>query len=98
MSFVTAGLLILSAIPAVLSPESGAAAGWNIFLGLLLIGVVASGHPKAPLLAAILCALMLVRLIVSVAIGSLADAALNLLLLGMLFAAWRSLRNQAVDF
>jgi hypothetical protein len=96
LSFLAAALLILLSIPAIFVHALGAAAGWNIFLGLLLIGVIAAGHRKAPMLAAILCALMLLRLILSMVAGSMADAALDLLLLGMP-AAWRSLKAQAAS-
>lgn len=95
LSFVAAGLLMLISTPAVFSHAFGATAGWNIFLGLLLIGGIASGHRKAPLLAGVLCALMLFRLILSLVAGSMIDAAFNLLLLGMLLAVWQSLRKQA---
>ena len=94
---MAAALLILLSIPVIFVRSLGAAAGWNIFLGLLLIGVIASGHRKAPMLAAILCVLMLVRLILSLIAGSMADAALDLLLLGILAAAWRSLKAQAAS-
>lgn len=97
LSFVAAALLILLSIPAIFIHALGATAGWNIFLGLLLVGVVASGHRKAPLLAAILCVLMLLRLIVSLVAGNMVDAVFDLLLLGILAAAWQSLKTQAAS-
>jgi hypothetical protein len=95
LSFVATALLILLSIPSIAIHALEAAAGWNIFLGLLLIWVIASDHRKAPLLAAILCALMLVRLILSLVAESMVDAVLVLLLLGILATAWHSLKTQA---
>lgn len=63
-------ILIVLSVPVVFSPANGAAAGWNIFLGLLAIGAVASGNRKAPLLALILAALMATRLIFSIIYGA----------------------------
>ena len=68
LSFGLAALLIAIAIPGVLD-GAGAAAGWNIFLGLLLFGAVASGNSKAPLLALLLTALMTLRLLLAIIAG-----------------------------
>ena len=95
LSFVTAGLLIIVSVPAVFDHEFGAVAGWNIFFGVLLIGVIAAGHPKAPLLAAILCALMTLRLIISLALGSIVEGGVNLLLGTFLLAVWLNLKKQS---
>jgi hypothetical protein len=86
LSFLFTALMILVAIPGVFSHEFGAAAGWNLFLGLLMFGFVAAGHRKAPLLAAILTVLMLLRLVLGAIAGGgwaiLADAVLLLVIAG----------------
>ena len=97
LAFAAAGILIVLSVPAVFSLAFGAVAGWNIFLGLLLIGVVVSGHRKAPLFVAILVALVLLRLVLSLIFGILIDAGLNFLLLSLLGGAWKDLREQAEE-
>jgi hypothetical protein len=64
LSFVLAGFMVLSA--PMFDRDLGAAAGWNIFLGLLLFGTIASNHRKAPLLLIILAA----RTVLGIAWGS----------------------------
>ena len=63
LSFALSALLLLGGA---LDLNQEAAAGWNIFLGLLLFGVIASGHRKAPLLALVLTGLMAVRLLFAI--------------------------------
>ena len=65
LSFVVAALLLLLSIPLVVL--NMAAAGWNIFLGLLLFAAVASGHAKAPLIAIILSVVLAIRLVLTLA-------------------------------
>ena len=60
LSFALSALLLLGGA---LDLNQEAVAGWNIFLGLLLFGVSASGHRKAPLLALVLTGLMVLRLL-----------------------------------
>ena len=62
LSFAGAGILFVSVIPAVFVTSLGAAAGWNIFLGLLLFGAIASGSKSAPKVALVIAISMLVRL------------------------------------
>lgn len=89
-------MLIFLAIPLVFSRENGAAAGWNIFLGLLAIGAIASGNRKAPLLALILAALMAIRLIVAIIAGASGLVlAGSLVLLAIAAGAALDLRKQA---
>ena len=66
LSFTLSAVLILVAIPAVFDHHEGAAAGWNIFLGLLMFGAVASGNRKAPKLAIVLTILMAVRVLIAI--------------------------------
>ena len=88
--------MILVAVPAVFSRENGAAAGWDIFLGLLAIGTVASGDRKAPLLALILAALMALRLIATIASGAkVLDLVGALVFLFMAAGAAYDLRTQS---
>ena len=66
LSLALASLLILLAIPLMLHHGTGAAAGWNLFLGLLIIGSVVSNNKHTPLLVTFIAALMLIRLIITV--------------------------------
>ena len=94
LSFIVAVLLILLSIPMVLL--NMAAAGWNIFLGLLLFAAVASGHPKAPLIAIILSVVMAIRLVLTLAGGAAAlDLAVGAGLLVLTSAAAYQLWQQA---
>jgi hypothetical protein len=97
LSFLSAAVLILVAMPFVLDRAGGVRAGWNIFLGLLLFGVTASGNRRAPLLALALAILMVVRVIVAIALGSDAfvDIAPALLLCVTTGLAAYDLRKQA---
>jgi len=94
LSFGVSALLIVASIPAVAVDD--ASAGWNIFLGLLLFGVIASGNRRALLLAGVLTALMAVRLVLALVaqrniIGAVSDAVILILLV----FAWQDLRRQA---
>jgi hypothetical protein len=94
LSFAVAALLIILSIPAFATDD--ASAGWNIFLGLLLFGFIASGHRRAPLMVGIIASLTALRLIVALAvernaIGAIAEA----LLLILLFVAWQDITRQA---
>src|SRR5438270_1359484 len=94
LSFVVAALLIVAAVPNFATND--AAAGWNIFLGLLLFGAVASGSRRAPLLVMVLVGLMALRSIIAVAAErSAIGALLSAVLFICLFFAWRDLRRQA---
>lgn len=94
LSFFVAALLVIAAIPNL--PKNDAAAGWNIFLGLLLFGVVASGNRRAPLFLVVLIGLLALRLIFALANeGTLISAVTNLVPLLLLLVAWVDLRKQA---
>lgn len=69
LSFAGSALLVLSGIPAILGSSGGITAGWNIFLGLLLFGSVASGSKFAPKAAIIVAALMLLRSVLIPVLG-----------------------------
>jgi hypothetical protein len=66
LSLALATLLIFLAIPLMLHRTTGAAAGWNLFLGLLIFGSVVSENKRTPLLVVIIAALMLIRLIITI--------------------------------
>lgn len=96
LSFVVAALLILFSIPLVIL--NMAAAGWNIFLGLLLFAAVASGHAKAPLIAIILSVVMAIRLVLTLASGAAAlDLAASAGLFVLTSAAAYQLRQQSAS-
>ena len=97
--FIGLGIsLILLAVPLVFSREDGAAAGWDIFLGLLAIGAVASGSRKAPLLALILAALMALRLLATIIHRpSVLDLVASLLFLATAAGAAYDLRKQSMS-
>ena len=94
LSFAVAALLVIVAIPSFVTDDP--AVGWNIFLGLLLFGVIASGNRRAPLLLLVLLGLMVVRLLVAlVAERNIIAAVTDGVLLIPLFFAWQDLRRQA---
>jgi hypothetical protein len=98
MAFVLAGLLVVIAVPLIFRHDTGAVAGWNIFLGLLLAGAVGSGYRQAPRIAIGIAALMVIRIIVSVlfvpmTIGLLVD----MLLAAMAAIVAQDLFRQARD-
>jgi hypothetical protein len=96
LSFAVAVLLVVLSIPAFATDD--ASAGWNIFLGLLLFGFIASGHRRAPLMIGIIAALTALRLIVALAIERNAIGAIvEALLLILLFVAWQDIRRQAAS-
>jgi hypothetical protein len=96
LSFVVAALLIVLSIPFVLL--NMATAGWNIFLGLLLFGAVASGNRTAPLIAIILCVILAIRLVLGIATGAaVLDIAVGGGLLLLSSAAAFHLRRQAAS-
>jgi len=66
LSLALAILLILLAIPLMLGNGTGAAAGWDLFIGLLIFGSIVSNHRRAPLLATFVAALMVIRFIITV--------------------------------
>lgn len=68
LAFLSAGLLILLSIPMIMA--NTAAAGWNIFLALLLFGTVVSDSRHAPAAAILLTILMLLRLILALLSGA----------------------------
>jgi lysylphosphatidylglycerol synthetase-like protein (DUF2156 family) len=94
-SYAVAALLVIIAIPSFATND--AAAGWNIFLGLLLFGGVASGSRRAPLLLLVLIGLMLLRVLVALAAErNVVEAVGDGILLILLFFAWQDLRRQAL--
>jgi hypothetical protein len=96
LSFAVAAMLLMFSIPVVLL--NGAAAGWNIFLALLLFAAVASGHKKAPLAAIILCGLMAIRLVLAFTMGAaVLDIVSDALLVMLTAAAAYDLRRQAAS-
>lgn len=95
LSSAAALLLILRAVPWIFDPQRGAAAGWNIFLGLLLFGAIASRNARAPAIAAAIAMLMVVRLGVGLAAGADAlDMGVDGVLLLLIGAAAYDLRKQ----
>jgi hypothetical protein len=94
LAFGLAGFMVLSA--AFTSGRwDGPSIGWNIFLGLLLFGTIASNHRKAPLLLIILAA----RTALGIALGLFSgltplDAALNVVLLVVAVGAAYDLGRQ----
>ena len=96
MSFIGGTLLAISAIPFVFSHGQQMAAGWSIFLGLLLIGSVAAGSKTASKIAILTAALLLLRVIlVPVLGGGTFDFFYSLVPLA--FVAWAAvdLRSQS---
>jgi hypothetical protein len=95
LSFAVAAVFILLAIPDFANDEP--AAGWNIFLGLLLFGVMAAGSRRAPLLLLVLTLLMVLRITLSFIGGHFSpiDAVANVLVLVGLVVAWLDLRKQS---
>ncbi|MET0376397.1 MAG: hypothetical protein ABW128_19340 [Rhizorhabdus sp.] len=65
LAFLLTGLLILLSMPMIFVHQTGAAAGWNIFLGLLLAGSVGSGYRHAPRVAMIIAVLLFIRVLVA---------------------------------
>lgn len=97
LSFLVSALLILLAVPYVMDYREGAAAGWNIFLGLLLFGAIASGNRHASTLTLVLVGLMAIRLTLATLIGaSIFMIASNLLLLILVSMAAYDLRRQSL--
>jgi hypothetical protein len=94
LSFAVAALLIIVAIANF--GTNDAAVGWDIFLGLLLFGAVASGYRRAPLLLLVLLGLMALRLFVALAVErNIIEAVSGGVLLILLFFAWQDLRRQS---
>jgi uncharacterized membrane protein YhaH (DUF805 family) len=86
-------MFVIAAIPQVLAND--AAAGWNIFLGLLLFGAIASGNRRAPLLVLVLTTLMVLRSGLALIGREFGDAATSAALALLLAVAWRGLWRQA---
>jgi hypothetical protein len=93
LSFAVAGVFVIAAIPQVLAND--AAAGWNIFLGLLLFGAIASGNRRAPLLVLVLTTLMVLRSGLALVGREFGGAATSAVLALLLAVAWRGLWRQA---
>lgn len=95
LSFAVAAVFILLAIPDIANDNP--AAGWNIFLGLLLFGAMAAGSRRAPLLLLVLTLLMVLRITLSFIGGHFRpiDAVGNMLVLVGLVVAWLDLRKQS---
>jgi len=93
-SLAGAGLLIVLAVIALwialgrvgaTGIELELAAGWDLFLGLILVGTVMSGTKRAPILTMIVAILMLIRVVSGIVAGRpllvlLVDIALMILL------------------
>lgn len=94
LSVIAGALMILFSIPDVFA--NSAAAGWNLFLGLLLIGVTTSGHKAAPKIVSVVAALFLARLLLMPLFGWDGISALFGLIL-FLMIAWSAvdLRGQS---
>lgn len=96
LSYAVAALLIVYSISLVVLNEP--AAGWNIFLALLLFAAVASGHKRAPGVAVVLTVLMALRFGVTLMSGTMT---LDIVITGTLFvlsaAAAYHLRRQAMS-
>ena len=69
MSFLGGGLLILFAVPFIFSQGQQASAGWSIFLGLLLIGSVASNNKNAGKIAVGTAAVLILRVVLVPVLG-----------------------------
>jgi hypothetical protein len=93
MLFAVAALLIILSIPLVL--QNSPAAGWNIFLGLLLFGAVASGNKHAPTVALVLAAIFAVRCVVGTIGAGLVAGAIEAVFAVATAAAGFHLRQQA---
>ena len=93
MLFAVAALLIILSIPLVL--ENSAAAGWNIFFGLLLFGAVASRNKHAPTVALVLAAIFVLRCVVAVIGAGLVEGAIEAVFAVATGAAGFRLRQQA---
>jgi hypothetical protein len=95
LSFTIAGVFLLAAIP-----DFGAddpAAGWNIFLGLLLFGAMAAGSRRAPSVLLMLTVVMVVRIVLAFMSGRLGlfDGLGNFAVLLGLLVAWLDLKKQS---
>ncbi|WP_422058579.1 hypothetical protein [Sphingomonas sp.] len=64
LAFATAAAMMLFSIPLIVT--NVAAGGWNVFLGLLLFGVIASGNRHAPMVAYVLSILLALRAVIAV--------------------------------
>lgn len=81
LSFAIAAAMILLSVPHILT--NVAAGGWNLFLGLLLFGAIASGNKHAPTLAAVLAILCAVRAVLGLiletdVVGALVETAFGI--------------------
>ena len=95
LAFALAAVLMLLSIPLILHSETGAAAGWNLFLGLLIFGSVVSHNKGAASLVAFVAALMIVRLILTAASErSIPDIILAAILVLLALGAALHLRRQ----
>lgn len=94
LSFAIAVLFVTTAIPNIVANDP--AGGWNLFLGLLLFGVVASGSRRAPSLVLVLVGLTVLRfLLLIIGEWKVADLVVNGLAVVALLIAWQDLRKQA---
>ena len=74
-----------------------AAVGWNLFLGLILLGAIISGAKRAPVLAMIMAILMSIRGILGAVAGAslfgiLLDVTVTVLIGLAAFDLWRQSR------
>lgn len=94
LSFAIAALFVAAAIPNIVANHP--AGGWNLFLGLLLFGVVASGSRRAPSLVLVLIGLTVLRfLLLMINEWKGVDLVVNGLAVVALLIAWQDLRKQA---
>ena len=86
-------LLVLAALSIMRADD--ASAGWNAILGAMLFGVVAAGDRRAPTVAVVVSAIMLVRVVVALWLGHPFEAGLGSLLLLAVALAAQDLKKQA---
>lgn len=98
LAFSGSAVLLISGIVMFSDIELAAAAGWDIFLALLLFGAIASGSKSAPKIVLVIAILMLVRLLaLPIFGGRLADYLFQLVPLGLIAFAAMDLRRQAAS-
>ena len=96
LSFALAAALILFTVPMIRANAN--IGGWRVFLAVLLIGAVASGHRSAPMTALLISAFIALQLAFALALGVAPNALSAALLLALgIGAAW-DLRRQAKLF
>jgi hypothetical protein len=97
ISLAASFILIL---PAVINfSESGAAAGWNIFLGLILFGAIVSNYAKATRIVFLIFVVCCIRIAADIFVhAQLANAGLDILVAALVGLAYLDLRQQKNQF